>query len=228
MKFRLLAILLSLILLSASLLACASAEETLYETVSNGITFRISGHNGVPKTLSVLDYDTVLWKKSVKVASDVGNFDGCYGFFVADLNFDGYSDLAIATEKRGTELYAYRCYLAVPGSNDYEYSEALSSIYNVRANENLQAIFGFTSERRETEGVYYETCDSATKFVWRGEKLVPQIRASLTYYSKQKLYCYSVAYYDEIEKAFGPTTDRWLTPAEYENADMNFLYYFRK
>ena len=227
MKNKALCLILFLALALSALSSCASSYETLYETVSNGITYRVNGANGVPREIIVLNYDSVLWKKRINVTEEVGNLHGSYGFFTTDFNFDGKTDFMIACEKKEDDVYSYLCYINNGTNTSFAISDELSALYNVRANRELSAIFGFTREKTQTEGKYYALCDASTKYVWEKGALLPQIRASVTYYSKQKLYCYSVAYYDKETKSFGPTTDRWLSPREYEQADMDFLYYFK-
>jgi hypothetical protein len=162
----------------------------------------------------------------------VGALDGTYGFEVLDLNFDGYQDFMIASNVAG-EAISYLCWLWDPSGGGYVQSKELSGLCNVHPREDLKAIFAF-SHTYEVEQEYLDapassiSADSTTKYVWKNGVLTPEVRATITYYSEFKRYCYSLAYYDAELGRFGMSDDRWLTPEEYEARDMSFLYYFRE
>jgi len=214
------------LLLLFPLTSCAEMHDLLYETEQNGLTFCVRGNGDHAKQIVVKEGDRVLWSKSVDVDAGVGNHDGCYGLGVADLNFDGYEDVMLVTAVDG-DIVSYACYLRDSKDEDFDYSEELSAISTIGVNASLKAIFGFSSERETLSGNHYSLCDKATKYVWSGGTLIPEMYASVTYNSKIDTYRYSVAYYDEELKRFEDSSDVWMTPEEYAEADMGFLYYFK-
>ena len=214
------------LLLLISLVSCAEMHDLLYETEQNGLTYCVRGTDNRAKQIVVKDGDRVLWSKSVDADACVGNHDGCYGLGIADLNFDGYDDVMIVTAVNG-DLISYACFLRDGANESFHYSKDLSALSTIGINYGLKAIFGFSSEREELSDGHYSLCDKATKYVWSNGKPIPQMYASITYNSKSDNYRYSVAYYDESSKQFEDSSDIWMTPEEYAEADMEFLYYFK-
>lgn len=214
------------LLLLLSLTSCAEMHDLLYETERGEWTYCVRGTDHHAKQIVVKDGDRVIWSQSVDVDAAVGNHDDCYGLGVADLNFDGYDDVMIVTAVDG-DLVSYDCFLRDGASERFQYSEELSALSTIGINYKLEAIFGFSSEREALSESHYSLCDKATKYVWIGGKLTPEMYASITYNSKIDTYRYSVAYFDEKLNRFEDSSDVWMTPEEYAEADMSFLYYFR-
>ncbi|MBQ8310341.1 MAG: hypothetical protein IJX80_04930 [Clostridia bacterium] len=206
--------------------SCAEMHDLLYETEQSGITYCVRGNGTRVKQIVVKNGNRVIWSKAIETDSTVGNLDGCYGLGVADLNFDGYDDVMIATAVDG-DLISYACFLRDGEKEDFDYSAELSALSTIGVNYSLEAIFGFTQERETLSDGHYSLCDQATKYIWNGGKLLPEMYASITYNSKIDTYRYSVAYYDEELNRFEDSSDIWMTPEEYAGADMSFLYYFK-
>ncbi len=233
MKKSILCLLLCAITL-LSLASCAREKYDLLYSVDVGdTTYCVRGSDARAKQLVVKKGDEILWAKKVKVDREVGALGGSYGFEATDLNFDGVTDLMIASEVEG-DCISYLCYLWDAKQNDYLLSEELGGLYNVRANAELKAVFGF-SHAHEDEKAYLDvpaaTIDSdiATKYVWKDGKLLPQMRTSVTFYSETNRYLYSVAYYNEETREWTDDyySEKWFTPEQYAEQDMSFLYYFR-
>lgn len=223
---------LTVALLLPTLLSCAAERyDLLYETTVDSLTYRVRGSGTRAKQIAVVSDDTVIWTKKIKVSKSVGSQNGTYGFEVLDLNFDGKPDFMIANDIAG-DCIAYTCWLWDESSQKYQKSEELSGLCNIKADAELSAIFAFT---HTYETVKSDTdmpdasiaCDSATKYEWANGKLIPSVRASITFYSESNLYCYSLSYYDESLGKLGASDDKWLTPEEYAQYDMRFLYYFK-
>ncbi|MBE6553464.1 MAG: hypothetical protein E7666_03880 [Ruminococcaceae bacterium] len=231
MKKRLLAFFLCLLVLLSAPGCAAERYSLLYRLTVGPITYCVRGNGTRPRQIVLKADDEVIWTTSVKVSSKVGAGDGTYGFEVLDLNFDGYQDFMIPNNVSG-ECTFYLCWLWDPESGDYRQSKELSGLANIRVNNDMKALFTFAHSYEE-EKAYPDapaatiSTDSTTKFIWKDGKPIPEIRASITYYSEFERYCYAVAYYDEDLEKFGDSDDRWLTPAEYAERDMSFLYYFR-
>ena len=231
MKKRILCLLLCALMLLPLLSCKAERYDLLYSEEHDGITYCVRGKKDTPKQIVVKEGDKVLWAQKIKVDESVGNLNESFGFEVPDLNFDGHLDLMIAQKAEG-ELITYLCWLRSADGYDYQLSEELSGLINIKTDERLKAIFAFSREtRREQEygdaEAYDVTTDTATKYLWEDGELVPEMRASITYYPKTDRYCYSLSFYDETTKKFGDSNDKWLTAEEYQKEDMGFLYYFR-
>ena len=230
MKKRALGLILILCLL-VSLAACAEERYDLLYSIDKGdLTYSVRGSGTRPRQITVKRGDDLLWSTNVKVAKSLGAWDDAYGLQVVDLNFDGALDIMIPTDKEG-DCVSYVCWLKDAKGDGYTRSSALSELYNVQVDAERLAIFGFAHSflrEKQPEGPDYTvSTDTTTKYVWRDGELIPQIRASISYYSLTDIYCYSVSYYDPAEKAFNDPDDRWLTPEEYGEADFGFLYYFK-
>ncbi len=225
--FRMLLIVLVLSLLPFSFLACARDYDPMYEITKDGITYRLEGDGNVPKRIRLTENGNTLRTLEIDPDASVGNADGCYGFYVEDADFDGDNDLLIAVSKEG-ELLTYEVYLYLGQNEGFVLSRELSALQNISVDAKRKAVFGFSRTKTKAGGDHYELCDKATKYVFSGGVLRPDVYAAVTYYSAQDLYCYSTATYDTEDKSFNPSRDRWLTPAEYETVDFGFLYYFRE
>ena len=233
MKKRLLCLLLCTVMLLA-LASCASERyDLLYSVELDGLTYCVRGSGTRAKQIVVKSGEEVLWSKKVRVDKSLGTLKGTYGFAADDLNFDGYRDLQIAIDQTG-DCVESLCFLYDAAGGKYVKSEELSALYNVKANAELKAVFGF-EHTYTTEPAYLDvpassiSTDTATKYVWRDGVLTPDIRVSITFYSESARYLYSVAYYDTETKTFfeDDAKDAWLTADEYKEMDMSFLYYFK-
>ena len=233
MKKRLILCALALVMLF-SFAACGKEQyDLVYAVDQDSLTYCVRGSEMRAKQIVVKRGEEILWSQKVKVDKDVGRQGGNYGFSVLDLNFDGHNDFMIADNVAG-DCISYICWLWDVGQNTFVQSERLTGLCNVKADENLQAVFGF-SHSFERDVAYLDvpeasiTTDSATKYIWKDGVLTPEIRVSITYYSETAMYLYSVAYYDEETQQFEDdyTAERWMTPDEYKTQDLSFLYYFK-
>ncbi len=230
MKKKILLLLLACLMLLPVASCAREKHDLLYETTVGPITYCVRGKNMKARQIVLKAEGEVIWADDVKVSSSVGSMGGTYGFEVLDLNFDGYQDFMIADKTAGKET-SYLCWLWHQDEGVYRLNEDLSGLCNIRADRELKAIFAF-SHTYEFEEAYLDapasqtTVDSTTKYEWKDGRLTPSIRASIAFYSESKLYCYSVAYYDEELGRFGDSDDNWMTPEEYKTYDMSFLYYF--
>ena len=226
---RLCSILLCVLLLLPLLISCTGERfDLLYEIEQNGLTFSVRGSGDRVKQITVKENGKVIWSKRVRTDKKMEKIDDTYGLVVQDVDFDGYDDILIAIEKEG-ECIRYDCYWRVNSKPQYNLNEELSSLYNVRADARLGAIFTFSQSTDARGDNSYLRTDKVTKYFWVDGKLVPDMYAALHYYSGggQKPYCYSVAYYDRDLGDFLDSSDKWLTEEEYESTDWSFLYYFK-
>ena len=222
-------LLLCALLLLPFLTSCVwERHELLYEVEQNSLTYSVRGKGGRVKQIVVKENGKAIWSKSIQTDRKMAKIDDAYGFLLQDLNFDGYDDILIATQKEG-ECVTYDCYIRLGKEIKYKRNEELSSLYNVRADERLQAIFAFEQTREARGDNAYTTCDKAVKYFWKEGKLVPDMYVAIHYYSNSELhpYCYAVSYYDEELGKFMDSYDDWLTKEEYKNADLSVLYYFK-
>lgn len=213
------------------LTSCAEKHDLLYSEEHDGITYCVRGTGNTAKQIVVKEGDKILWYQTIEIDKSVGNLNDRYGLEILDLNFDGQLDLMIA-EKVEDQLVSSLCWIKPEEGYQYQASEVLSGLNNIKADERLKAIFGFShtviyEQEYGDEKPYKVSTDTTTKYVWEGGECIPHIRVSLTYYEKTDRYCYSVAYYDETAKEFEASNDIWLTAEEYREEDMSFLYYFR-
>ena len=208
-------------LLSLLLFTACSGEsgDLLYSVEYDGLTYCVRGDGTQAEQIVVKQGDALLFCEDVDADESIGNYKDTFGFSADDLNFDGYRDLSIAIEKDG-DCYTYSCFLYDPDTQTYTESLALNRLYNVKADANLKAVFGFT---------HTETTDTATMYEWVGNSLFPVMKASFTYYPETDLYLYSVAYYNsetqEYEDDYGK--EDWFTPEEYNEADKSIIFYFQ-
>ncbi len=225
----------SLLLLSFLLLFCACntvRHDLIYQVEAGDMIFSVRGSALRAKQVVVERGGEALFVKSVRVARAVGTQDGTYGFYAADLNFDGAADWMIATDVEG-ECIEYLCYLWDAEEGTFIKSEELSGLFNIQvANAEKGQLFAFdhTFVRNKAYSDVPETTissDAATLYEWIDGKLTPRIRVSLTYYSESSLWCYSVAYYDREAGKFEDSDDQWLTEEEYKTKDWSFLYYYK-
>ena len=230
MKFiKLFSLILCVLLLLPICTSCVwERHELLYEIEQNGYTYCARGKGGRVKQIVVKENGKAVWSKSIQTNKKMAKIDDTYGLSVQDLNFDGYDDILIATNKSG-ECISYECYIRKGKEAKYELNEELSSLYNVKADARLGAIFAFEQTREARGDDAYTTCDKATKYFWKDGKLVPDMYVALHYYSGSEIhpYCYAVAYYDEELGKFLDSYDDWLTEEDYKNSDLSALYYFK-
>ncbi len=216
-----------LILLLVPVLASCHTEryELLWHTELEGLTYSVRGTDGRARQLSVKRGGEVLWTTSVKADQDLGNTNGRFGLTVTDLNFDGLPDLVIAIRAEEECIYS-RCFLRDGDDVSFTENKALAALANVKADANLQAVFGYTTTREEKDGAK-TLHDRTTKYVWHEGELVPEMYAAVTYYSETDMYCYSVALYDPAAEDYGSPSEKWMTPEQYAAADLGVVYYFR-
>ena len=228
-SIKILAFALCLLLLLPLVTACVwERHELLYEVEVNGLSYFVRGKNGRVKQIVVKEKGKAMWSKTIATDREMPKINDAYGFSVQDLNFDGRDDILIATEKNG-DCVTYECYIREGREEKYTLSEELSSMYNVKADARLEAIFAFDTSREARGDDAYISCDKVTKYFWKNGKLVPDMYAAIYYYSDggQTPYRYAVAYYDEELGDFDDSSDKMMTKEEYENADWSFLYYFK-
>ena len=228
-SIKLFSLLLCVLLILPILSACVwERHDLLCEIEQNGIIYSARGKGERVKQIVVKENGKAIWSKSIKTDRKMAKIDDAYGLSVQDLNFDGYDDILIAIEKKG-DCVAYECYIREGKEPKYELNEELSSLYNVKADARLGAIFAFEQTREARGDDAYATCDKAIKYFWKDGKLVPDMYAALYYYSdsEQHPYCYAVSYYDEELGKFLDSYDDWLTEDDYKNSDLSFLYYFK-
>ena len=226
---KLYSIILCVLMILPLLVSCAGERfDLLYEVEQNGLTFSARGSGERVKQITVEENGKVIWSKRIRTDKELGKIDNTYGLVVEDVDFDGYDDILIAIE-REEECIRYDCYLRVGTKPQYNLCEELSTLYNVRADARLGAIFAFNQTTDARGDNAYLKTDKTTKYFWKDGKLVPDMYAAIHYYSggDQKPYCYAVAYYDEELGDFLDSTDKWLTEEEYETTDWSFLYYFK-
>lgn len=226
-------VLMTLCLLFSLFLITACGGESgdlLYSEEHDGLTYCVRGDGTEAEQLVVKQGETVLWCEDVDVSEEIGNYKGTFGFCADDLNFDGYRDLAIATDVSG-DCYTYSCFLYDPTTQDYLPSAELNKLYNVKADASLKAVFGFTHTQNTDKAQQDSSTptDTATMYEWVGGKLLPLMRASFTYYPESNLYLYSVAYYNTQTQAFEDDYGKedWMTPEEYNEADKSVVFYFK-
>lgn len=231
MKKRILCLLLCLLTLLPLTSCSTEKHELLYSETHGSLEYNVRGSGNRAKQIVVKKGDEILFAEKIKVHRKVGSLGGSYGFEVTDLNFDGYDDMMIVNEKADDQK-VYTCWLWDPDSESFYLHKGLTGLCNVKSDPVLQAVFAF-SHSYSHEKAYDDapeanvSTDATTKYIWVDEKLTPQVRASITYYSETDLYCYSVAYYDQKSEGFLDSDDKWLTPEEYKEQDMSFLYYFQ-
>ena len=228
-SIRLLSLVLCILLLLPICTSCArERHKLLYEVEQNGLTFCARGKGERVKQIVVKENGKVVWKKSVQTDKNMGKIDETYGFLVQDLNFDGYDDILIAVAKDG-DCVSYECYLRQGSEMNYTLHEELSTLYNVRADAELKAIFAFEQSTEAIDTNAYVSCDKTVKYLWENGKLVPDMYAAIYRSSEnvQKPYRFAIAYYDEELGKFLDSTDKWLTEEEFQNTDWGFLYYFK-
>lgn len=230
MKFiKLCSLVLCLLLLASVCASCVwERHELLYEAEQNGMTFCVRGKGERVKQIVVKQNGKAVWSKTIQTDKEMGKIDDAYGLLVQDLNFDGFDDILIAVAKDG-DCVSYECYLRQGIEPQYKLHEELSSMYNVRANAELKAIFAFEQSTEELEENIYVTCDKAVKYLWNGKELVPDMYSAIYHSSENipKPYWWAVAYYDEELGDFLDSDDMWYTEEEYKEKDWSFLYYFR-
>ena len=166
-SIKILAFALCLLLLLPLVTACVwERHELLYEVEVNGLSYFVRGKNGRVKQIVVKEKGKAIWSKTIATDREMPKVDDAYGFSVQDLNFDGRDDILIATEKNG-DCVTYECYIREGREAKYTLSEELSSMYNVKADARLEAIFAFDTSREARGDDAYISCDKVTKYFWK-------------------------------------------------------------
>ncbi len=223
-----LALLAAVLLISA--LASCTASAPLYSTEVGTRTYAVHGGNR-PNRIVVSEGGVTVWESKVSVKKTVGDRNGTYGLEILDLNFDGRSDIKLITDVDGSVM-ANVCYLQQEDGS-YALSDALSALCNVGIDSEKKAVFSFAHGYSEDKKEYLDappshiSTDVTTAYTWENGALKPYRRVSLTYYSEQDVYCYSVSDYSDELEDFRDPDDTWLTPQEFQTKDFGFLYYFR-
>lgn len=218
---------LSLLLLLSS---CAERRVLLSAPVGEGRSVSLLGSGDRPDRISVSDSSGEIWKRKLSVKKEIASLDSGAWLSVADFNFDGLPDLAVAEKSDGDVIY--RSVFLAGSDRSYRKSDFLSSLGNLAVADHAEgSLFSFdrsvTTGRGEEARKITVTTDTATKYLWVDGAPVPEIRVSLTAYSDTGMRCYAVSYYDGESGAWDSYEDQWLTEDEFENADFSFLYYFR-
>ncbi len=223
-KFCLLVLCLAMLL---SFAACSGEryDALYYVNHTDGLTYGVRGYPSRPKQIIVKSGEEVIFSEKVKIPKEVGSLGGTYGFLVDDFNFDGYADFLIADGVAG-DCVSNICWVYDPSADTYVISEVLSELDNLRANSEMKAVFGFAHAYIDTPGDV-QSIDTATKYVWSGGALLPEMRLTLTFYAEQDIYCFSRSLYDTEAREFSDPDDKWLTAEAYKTYDMSFLYYFK-
>ena len=234
MKTRLLCGLLLAAALLCSLSSCAK-KELLYsvEDKDGDRTIEILGGSRA-SYISVKQDGKEIWQTRVYSDRTVGKRNGTYGFRLMDLNFDGRNDLVIAITADGDEVTEQVFLQTADGS--YRASSAFEEKHTLAVDKEQELVFGFTHtvetlRDAETGVTSQVTTDRATAYSWQGNGLEPRRYVALAFYGsneESRRYCYSVADFDETTGAWEQPYDRWMSKAEYEQADFEGLYYFRK
>ena len=229
-SIKLCSLVLCVLLLLPLLSACTwERYDLLYEIEQGGLVYSARGKGGRVKQIVVKENGEVIWSKSVRTDRKMGKINDAYGLSIQDLDFDGYDDILIATQKEG-ECISYECYVRVGSKKQYNLWDKFEGLYNIKADARLEAIFAFEQTREARGNDAYIACDKTVKYLWRDGELIPDMYAAIYYYSDggQTPYRYAVAYYDEELGDFDDSYDKMLTTREYEEADWSFLYYFKQ
>lgn len=224
--FRHIASTLAVLMLFAAFLPSCASKSVLYQTEINGATAEVIRASGKSREVRVTDGDTLLWSDTVAVDASVKDLTGGALLRVADLNFDGKSDLLLTVSQTG-ECTGQVCFLS-DASGTYARCAALDGLCNLSADAESGTFYSFEHTRKSgnVPGTYVST-DAATEYSWENGTPVPLVRVSLSYFSETDIYLYAVSSYDPAEGAFADSDDKYLTPEQYRKADFGFLYYFR-
>lgn len=231
MKTRILAFLLTLILL-LSLASCARERyDALYISSVGGRIFTVRGEDGVVKQISVKENDKVIWAKKVKVDESVGKQSGTYGLTAVDLNFDGALDIMLMQSVSG-ETVSYLCWIWDAKRETYVASTPLSSLLNIKVIPERSALLAFHREDAVRDGRVIGWTDAATQYVWKNGELTPERRIALTYFTETNSYCLAAKLYNSATQSFDididGTPDRWFfSQPELDAYDLSQLYYFK-
>lgn len=231
MKTRILALVLTLLLL-LPLTACAREQyDVLFISAGGDRIFTVRGEDGEVKQLSVKEDGKLVWVEKVKVDKSVGKQFGTYGLAIVDLNFDGAFDIMLMQSVSG-ETVTYLCWLWDAERETYVASAQLSYLANTKVVPERNALLGFHHEEQSRSGQVTEWTDAATQYVWKNSDLVPDRRIALTYYAESGSYCLSAKIYNPTTQCFDididGTPDRWFfSKAELDEYNLSQLYYFR-
>ena len=210
----------TLILLSCALTSCGKSKITIPD---GDRSYQIQ-KSGQKRIITVYVNDVEIWETKEKVKSSVDGIDECFGVEVLDLNFDGYSDIKIATSKSDDKISAV-CYLQNSTTGLYEESTALAELYTIETLPEQQLVlsyFGIT-----TDMVNGSTVETVIAYKWQGDGLLPYRKLTITHYPIENRYCYGVADYLNGSLQFDEPIERWFTPEEFSQVDLSFFYYFK-
>lgn len=214
--------------------ACAAERyDPLYVVDQDEFTFTLRGTTGKQaKQLVIKKDDEILLAEKLKTSKSVGTQGGTYGMQVLDLNFDGHMDVMVATDLE-KECIFYQCWLWNPSTETFERSEALSGLANIKTDANTHSVFAYATKTTSTPAPSSEHADltvvrdTTTKYIWENGILHPSVAVSMTYYSETDRYEYAVYYYNAETGQMEEDQNKWMTPQEYREADLAFIYYFR-
>ena len=210
----------TLILLSCSLISCGAKKHS----ISDGDRVYQIRKSGGKRIVSVYENGTQIWEAKVQVKSSANGLNNTLGVDVLDLNFDGYSDIKIATSEKD-DMITSVCYLQNPSTGLYEKSPALAELYTVDVlpeNELVLSYFGFS-----TEPVTGSEVETVIAYKWQGDGLLPYRKLTITYYPIEDRYCYGASDYLPANLQFDEPVERWFTPEEFSQIDLSFFYYFK-
>ena len=210
----------TLILLSCSLTSCGAKKQS----ISDGDRVYQIRKSGGKRIVSVYENGTQIWEAKVQVKSSSNGLNDTLGVDVLDLNFDGYSDIKIATSEKD-DMVTSVCYLQNPSTGLYEKSPALAELYTIDVlpeNELVLSYFGFS-----TEPVTGSEVETVIAYKWQGDGLLPYRKLTITYYPIEDRYCYGASDYLPSNLQFDEPVERWFTPEEFSQIDLSFFYYFK-
>ena len=221
--FRLSALLLSLLLLTASLSACGM--ELLEQTTVGDFTFSIYGKDRVERIEVKRGEERIgsYVQKGLSREMLRSMGDDSYGLLFTDLNFDRTPDimLTVANTKSGKQSAVY---LWDEAAGEYVYPKLLSSLHGVGMIASLGVITAQEYEYTVDPAVgetpeFYTERQSYLLYRWIDGKLTEVYRKDLTYYEESDIYCYAV--YERAESGEMDTVrESWINaekmdPAEY-------------
>ena len=210
----------ALVLFSCTLTSCGAKKIS----ISDGDRVYQIRKSGGKRIISVYENNTQIWETKVKINRSADNLNDTLGVEVLDLNFDGYSDIKIATSEKD-DMITSVCYLQNPSTGLYEKSPALAELYTIDVlpeNELVLSYFGFSEDL-----VTGSTVETVIAYKWQGDGLLPYRKLTITYYPIEDRYCYGASDYLAANLQFDEPVERWFTPEEFSQVDLSFFYYFK-